>query len=140
MQRLRGGKLHTWCFHGCESEDLELNTPMQANTVRWIDRTLEGTHRTGQAPNTLQATWTMTRAGREIPHQFTGGGVIKTIGCEPVVLGTRYDPARPAVHVRATLVGCGGDAVLQGNPYSEAYAYSFPFLWVQREAGPSASV
>lgn len=140
VQRLRGGKLHTWCFHGCESDELELNTPLQANTVRWIDRTLEGTHKTGKAPDTLQATWTMTRAGREIPHSFTGGGVIQTVGCEPAVLGERYDPARPPVHVRATLLGCGGHAVLQGNPYSQAYAYAFPFLWVQRDAGPAASV
>jgi hypothetical protein len=140
LQRLRGGKLHTWSFHGCESDDLALNVPMEARAVRWIDRMLEGTHKVGQANDTLQATWTMTRAGREIKHSFNGGGVIKTAACEPVVLGAAYDSNAPPVRVRATLLGHAGEAVMQGNPYSEAYSFCFPFLWVQREANDGESL
>ena len=134
VQRLRGGALHTWCFHGCESDALDLNVPMTPNTVRWIDRTLEGTHRTGQSVECLQATWTMTREARDYAHKFGGGGVVKAVACEPAVLGARYDAKLPPVRMRATLLAHPGESVMQGNPYSQNYAYCFPFLWVQRKA------
>jgi hypothetical protein len=140
VQRLRGGKMHTWCFHGCESQELALNVPMAPKTVRWIDRTLEGTHKTGMAINGLQATWTMTRRGKDYAHKFTGGGVVRTVACEPTVLGKRNDPKLPPVKVRATLLGHAGEAVLQGNPYSQSYAYCFPFLWVQNAKAEGESV
>lgn len=133
-QRLRGGALHTWCFHGCESDALDLNVPMTPNTVRWVDRTLDGTHRTGQSVEYLQATWTMTREARDYAHKFNGGGVVKTVACEPAVLGGRYDAKLPPVRMRATLLGHPGESVMQGNPYSQNYAYCFPFLWVQHKA------
>jgi hypothetical protein len=134
VQRLKGGKLHTWCFHGCESQDLQLNVPMEAKTVRWIDRTLDDTHKVGASTNLLQATWTMTRNGKDYPHKFNTGGMVKTVACEPTVLGGLYDRLIPPLHVRATLLGHAGEQVLQGNPYSQAYAYCFPFLWVQGPA------
>ena len=135
LQRLTGGDMHTWCFHGCESNDLALNVPMAPKTVRWIDRTLDGTHRVGVANDNLQATWQMTRESREYAHKFNKGGVIKTVACEQTVLGPRYDAKLPPVNVRATLLGRAGDAVMQGNPYSQSYAYCFPFLWVQGKPG-----
>jgi hypothetical protein len=139
LQRLRGGKLHTWCFHGCETADLEINTPMQpAETTRWVDRLLEGTRRAGTAPETLQATWTMTREAKDFAHTFNGGGTIKTVAAEQAVLGEAYDSSRGRARLRATLLGQAGAAVLQGNPYSQSYAYSFPFLWVQAAATPES--
>jgi len=135
VQRLRGGKLHTWCFHGCESEDVAVNAEMKsAEDVRWIDRLLEGTRKAGKAQDTLEAVWTMTRQGREYKHTFSGGGVVKTVPCEQAAMGRLYDPNLPPVRVRATLLGHGGADVLQGNPYSQQYAYCFPFLWVQAAA------
>ncbi len=134
VQRLSGRNLHTWSFHGAESNSLVLNTPMTQQTVRWIDRTLEGTHYTGVAPDTLQATWTMTRTGSTFPYTFDGGGTIQTVGAEPTVLGSSYNAALPPVNVRATLLGQVGAAVMQGSPYSKSYAYAFPFLWVQKPA------
>jgi hypothetical protein len=136
FQRLKGLKLHTWCFHGCESEALQLNVPMEDKTVRWVDRTLEGTHKVGAATDAVQATWTMTREAREVPHKFgeRGGGTIKAVACEPAVLGDRYDAKLPPVRMRATLLGRAGDQVLQGSPFSEFYQYCFPFLWVQGPA------
>jgi len=135
FQRLSGGQMHTWCFHGCESHDLAVNVPMEMRTVRWIDRTLDGTHRVGTAADTLQATWQMTREPRDYAHKFGKGGVVKTVACEPTALGPLFDPKLPPVKVRATLLGRGGDAVMQGNPYSQSYSYCFPFLWVQGKAG-----
>jgi hypothetical protein len=133
LQRLRGRKLHTWCFHGCESEDVTLNTAMTDQTVRWVDRTLKP-HRTGQAPAALEAIWTMTRQARPIAHDFNGGGVVKTMACEPLVLGDRYDASLPPVRVRATLLQQQGATVMRGSPFSQAYQYAFPFLWVQKAA------
>jgi hypothetical protein len=139
VQRLRGGKLHTWAFHGAESRDLQLNTPMQpAAERRWLDRLLEGTQQAGKAPGVLQATWTMTREGREIPHKFDGGGVIKTVAAEQSALGKLYDENRPPAHLRATLLGHAGDDVMEGDPYSQQYQYAFPFLWVQSAAKPES--
>lgn len=131
VQRLRGGTYHTWSFHGCESDTLQLNVPMQPQTNRWTDRLLGGTQRAGPSVGTLQATWTMTRQTNSFPHTFSGGGVVDTVACEPKVLGLLYNPALPPVKVRATLLGRPNDVVMQGNPYSQAYDYCFPFLWVQ---------
>ncbi len=141
VQRLRGGKLHTWCFHGCESEEVQVNTSMTAATdSRWLDRLLPGTQRQGIAPEQLTATWTMTRAAREIPHQFKGGGVIKAVACEPTVLGKAYDANRPEVKMNVTLLDAAGQQVMVGSPYSQQYSYCFPFLWVQKPAGDGDSV
>lgn len=130
-QRLQGGTNHTWAFHGCESDSLALNVPMEARAVRWTDRTLEGTQRIGASSNVIQATWTMTRTTNSFAYPFNGGGTLRTVAAEPSVLGPLYNPAQPPVRVRATLVGRPADTVLQGNPYSANYAYCFPFLWVQ---------
>jgi hypothetical protein len=134
VQRLAGGTTHTWCFHGCESDGLDLNVPMQDGSVRWTDRTLENTRKTGTATDVLQAVWTMTREPKDHPHTFQDGGVVEAVACEPTVLGDRYDAALPPVHVRATLLGQAGQRVLQGSPYSQQYQYCFPFLWVQGPA------
>ncbi len=134
VQRISGRSYHTWAFHGAESKALDLNIPMSAQTVRWIDRTLEGTHYTGTATSPLQATWTMTRSADSYPFSFDGGGVIQTVAAEPAALGSRYDPSLAPLKMRATLLGQTGATVLQGNPYSKAYAYAFPFLWVQKAA------
>jgi hypothetical protein len=133
LQRLSGGAFHTWCFHGCESDGLALNSPMTPATNRWTDRLLEGTTYAGKAGDSLQAVWTMTRAPRTVEHRFNGGGAIKLVACEQAVLGPRYDAARPEANIRATLLGCSGSLVMQGNPYSERYQYAFPFLWVQHD-------
>ncbi|MCE9631310.1 MAG: hypothetical protein K8S94_11440, partial [Planctomycetia bacterium] len=134
IQRLAGGANHTWCFHGCESQGIDVNTPLEAKEVRWTDRLLDGSQKAGRAPATLVATWTMTREARDVPHDFNGGGVIKTVAAEQAVLGDRYDAALPPARTRATLLGVEGDTVLEGSPFSQRYAYAFPFLWVQRQA------
>jgi hypothetical protein len=134
IQRITGKAYHTWAFHGAESNSLSLNVPMTAQSVRWIDRTLEGTQYTGTATDKLQATWTMTRTGSSYPFTFNGGGTIQTVGAEPTALGDKYNASLPPVNVRATLLGQSGASVLQGNPYSKSYAYAFPFLWVQKPA------
>lgn len=132
VQRLSGGIYHTWAFHGCESDDIALNVPMAPQSTRWIDRTLEGTQKVGTGSNLIQATWTMTRVPKTVTYSFNGGGTFNTVACEPTVLGAKYNASLPPVNVRATLLGRGGDQVLQGNAYSATYAYSLPYLWVQR--------
>jgi hypothetical protein len=137
VQRVTGNTYHTWCFHGCESSNLALNVPMRSvATNRWVGRTLENTQFAGASTNMLQATWTMTRQGQSIPYKFNGGGTLRTVACEPTVLGALYNPASPPVSVRATLLGRGHDTVLEGDAYSAAYQYCFPFLWVQTTNEP----
>ena len=132
IQRLTGGGFHTWSFHGCESHELQLNVPMEtAENHKWLSRPLENTRKSGKATDSVQAVWTMTRETKEFPHTFEGGGIIKTVACEQAVLGDKFNASLPPVYVRATLLGRTGDEVLQGNAYSQQYAYCFPFLWIQ---------
>ena len=136
VQWLAGGTYHTWAFHGCESSNLALNVPMASQaglpvTNRWLDRTLEGTQFAGPGTNRLQAVWTMTRAAQTVNYSFNGGGTFSTVACEQNVLGANYNGALAPLQVRATLLGRAGDTVLQGNPFSATYQYSFPFLWSQ---------
>ena len=149
VQQLRGDALHTWCFHGIESHEMAINTPLREEVVRWTDRTLPErgdtpvlppSQRIGEAPEVLQATWTATREERQYPHRFDGGGTVTTVALEPQVLGEQYDPALPEMHVRATLLGQAGATVLSAHAFSQPYNYAFPFLWVQSPARETPSV
>jgi hypothetical protein len=134
VQWLTGGTYHTWAFHGCESSNLLLNTPMSdGSSYQWLDDDLPGTQLMGPGTNWLQAVWTMTRSASTItyPTSVYGGGTFSTVACEQTVLGTNYNASLPPEQVRATLLGRGNDTVLQGNPYSAEYQYCFPFLWSQ---------
>lgn len=148
LQRLSGRNYHTWCFHGVESHDLDMNIPMREEVVRWTDRMLPEkgdrelplSQRLGTATDNLQAVWTATREPREYEHQFSGGGTVRTVALEQTVLGDLYDPALPPARIRATLLGHGGATVMSAMPFSQPYNYAFPFLWVQHPAGDEPSI
>ncbi|MHC4872047.1 MAG: hypothetical protein ACYTFY_09395, partial [Planctomycetota bacterium] len=139
VQRLSGGKMHTWSFHGAESKTVEINTALEDKVERWTDRLLPGTQKKGTSPEILKAVWTMTREAGEYPHKFSGGGVIKTVAAEQRVLGKRYDENLPPARIRAWLLGHKGEVVYSGSPYSQNYHYAFPFLWVQNKEAPEVS-
>ena len=101
VQRLRGGKTHTWCFHGCESQDVALNVPMEPEdpkAIRWIDRTLEGKQKSGAASATLQATWTSSSTRSRTP--------LCVLTCGPKSTGSRRPRSRRSVRAaRASASG-----------------------------------
>ena len=72
----------------CNSTCRWRRRPSAGLTARWKART-----RSARPRRRLQATWTMTRSGKEYtyPKTFMGGGVVKTAACEPAVLGKLYD-------------------------------------------------
>jgi hypothetical protein len=132
LQWLGGGSFHTWAFHGCESSNLLLNIPLsEASSNQWLSDDLPGTRFSGAGSNYLQAIWTMTRSTNSFNYVAHGGGTVQTVACEQTGLDTNYNELLPPVKVRATLLGRDRDVVLQGNPYSPAYEYCFPFLWSQ---------
>ncbi len=147
VQRLSGSETHTWCFHGIESKDLDINIPMREEVVRWTDRMLPGrgdkdlplSQRIGENVHKLQAVWTATREEHEYEHQFRGGGTVRTVALEPSVLGDLYNPDLPEAHVRATLLGHEAATVMVAKPFSQPYRYAFPFLWVQHDAPEDGS-
>jgi hypothetical protein len=114
--RVAGGKTHTYAFHGAESDDFQINTPLapatSADAIRYLDKYKEGTKREGWAPGVLEATWRL-RADMEKSW-----------------LDASDEKARRAT--KLTLFGQQGDGVFVGNAYSDHYHYDFPFLSVQK--------
>jgi hypothetical protein len=121
--RVRGGKVHTYSFHGCPTEQLVVNADLKPATSpeakAYLHNHRKGTQREGTAPAMLEADWAMTPS-LQAHYQ-----------------GAAYESNR-VVTTRLTLFGRAGDALLVGNAYSDQYRYDFPFLYVQgrqHEAG-----
>lgn len=116
--RVAGGKTHTFCFHGAESDDFQINTPLQPATsefaVPYLQKHKEGTRQQGSAPAVLEADW---RLRGDMQQAW---------------LGTMDENARR--HTRLSLLGEAGADVFVGNATSNAYHYDFPFLYLQKRS------
>jgi hypothetical protein len=114
--RVRGGKVHTWCFHGCPTNSFAVNAPLAPASSEvakaYLEKHFDGTRQEGTTPALLQADWGMAPG---LQKQFQG---------------QRYDAARP-VTTRVRLLGHEGEKLMVGNAWSEHYQYNFPFLYSQ---------
>lgn len=133
VQRVKGLSIHTWNFHGTESDDLDINIPMSPTTDRWVNRHLEGTRMKGIGIDKISATWQMSRQKNTYHHTYGGGsgGDVTTVETEKVLLGSNYDESKPRINIKATLLGHANDIVYSGYCYSEYYEFAFPMLFVQ---------
>lgn len=114
--RVAGGKQHTFCFHGAESDEFTTNAPLQPATgeaANFLSQHKEGTRQQGVVPDVLDADWRLNAAN------------------EKEWLGASDEAQRR--HSRFSLLGQNGDALMVGNAYSNAYKYDFPFLYAQRK-------
>jgi hypothetical protein len=114
--RVRGGKVHTYCFHGCPTERLAVNADLapahSAAAQDYLQQHFKDTQREGTMPVTLVADWPMEPA---LQQHYQGVG---------------YESNR-TVTTRLTLFGHEGDVLMVGNAWSDRYRYNFPFLYVQ---------
>ncbi|MBX3744364.1 MAG: hypothetical protein KF833_03575 [Verrucomicrobiae bacterium] len=140
--RVRGGKWHTWSFHGADTSGeeggLTVNTSMNppptgSISAHYLRKHASTTLREGTTPGVLEATW---RLGRTSTTQNLTNGdgtalTVTTVAAEPNMLGSLYDPASPRKYTQVTLFDRAGDTVMAGNLYSAAYKLNVPNLFVQ---------
>jgi hypothetical protein len=114
--RVRGGKVHTYCFHGAPTEHLVVNADFTSATSpeakQYLSRHRDGTQLEGTAPAILQADWPMSSDLQKLYQQ------------------SYYQPDRP-VTTRLLLFGQQDQKIMVGNAWSTPYRYDFPFLYVQ---------
>lgn len=122
--RVRGGSVHTYCFHGgrASNDDFTVNAPLapatSSNALEYLRKHFEGTRREGVVPDVLQADWTL-EPGLQKHYQGPAG-----------------DPAA-RVTTRLHLFDHKGASLYTGNAFSEMYAYNFPMLYVRSAAAAS---
>jgi hypothetical protein len=86
----------------------------------------------GKAGDVVEATWQLRRKAEDIASKLAGReGVIRLVNSEEYMLQTDYDETAPRKFTRALLFGHAGDNILVGSPFSVAYNYCFPNLYVQ---------
>ncbi len=130
--RVAGGKTHTWCFHGCPSEEFKTNarlSPASSELAkRYLAKHHDKTELEGTTPSVLQATWKLRRKEEEVHG-------IKLLNAEQRILSRRfYDPASPEKYTRVHLLGHEGSKLMAANWYCKGVrAHSFPFLYVRRD-------
>lgn len=116
--RVRGGKAHTWCFHGCPTNSFAVNAPLAAASSKtakdYLAKHFEGTRQEGVTPAILQADWMMNP---KLQQSYQG---------------EHYESARP-VTTRVRLLGHAGEKLMVGNAWSDHYQYNFPFLYSRGE-------
>lgn len=122
--RVRGGAVHTYCFHGgrASNEAFSVNTPLapaaSEDAAAYLRKHFDGTRREGVAPEILQADWTLEP---QLQKSYQGA---------------HHEPDAP-VTTRLHLFSRAGDRVYTGNAFSTAYAYNFPMLYVRSAAAVS---
>jgi len=134
--RTAGGKVHTWCFHGCVSEEFAVNTPMKPaedeTARRYLASYYKDTAQEGASPGVLEASWRLRRSESKVD-------ALTLRNAEQIMLEKLYDPAAPPKTCAVTLFGREGDRVLVANWYARLIGtrmFNFPFLHVRRE-GPA---
>lgn len=140
--RVRGGKRHTWVFHGCDSDDFKVNAPLAPAAgadAEYLKEHLDTGRLAGTAGEVVEATWQLRRKAEDIRSAVPEKeGVINLPNAERNMLGRDYDEAAPRKFTRVRLFGHGGEKLLVGSPFSVAYNFAFPFLHVQTDAQSEA--
>lgn len=129
--RVAGGSTHTWCYHGCVSEQFTTNAGLQPATSniakKYLSRHLGGTATEGTAPDVLEATWLLRRTEETLNE-------IPLKNAEKRILAELYDEAAPRKLTRVALFGQAGAKVMSANFYSrDIRQYNFPMLYVRRD-------
>lgn len=122
--RVSGRNVHTWCFHGPESDDIILNTELvpaySQEALEYLNSQPGEPHsysyrnqREGVVSGTLEVIWPLNRDS------------------ERAMLGADYNPNAPRRYLRARLFGHDGELLLVGNAWSDSYNYDYPFVYVR---------
>jgi hypothetical protein len=150
VERVAGGNLHTYCFHGTVSDDFQTNSQNTTSTPQgadadYIHRFLQGDglRMAGDAPGVLEATWRLRRATDTITAINRDGQKLELPqkNEEGEMQTGSYNAATPRKFTRLHLLGHEGDRVI--SAYYEpkgADKTTWPFLFVQRRGENLQSV
>ena len=155
--RVRGGKRHTYCFHGPEEDEFTSNAvgvrPLGFNFGNNADATpaahylrkfvVADSKTAGKAPAVLQATWRLQRGGDPlaltIPEkdaqgvdQPTGKKEMPRANTEQRILGPNYDAASPRKFTRLHLFEHEGGDILTGKWVATSPNVALQCLYAQR--------
>jgi hypothetical protein len=145
VERIAGGSMHTYCFHGTISDEFHVNAaamgePQAGAEADYLRRFLQGgdcPRQAGTAPESLEATWRLRRSEQTVNTLDRDGKpvAIKIAAGEAAMLGPAYDPASRPKFTRLHLPGQAGARVLTAwlmptdhNPERATW----PFLFVQK--------
>jgi len=133
--RVSGGKQHTYAFHATLDDELKTNVPnpQPYDKLPQVEQEYLAGHRYrpeirtgGDAPDTVVATWRMTRQSKG----FTEQQVNRLI----------WDPNSPRKYTRLHLLGQRGARVLTGWFYCRQWDYGWRQLYVQHRAGADRDI
>ncbi|MHC4872049.1 MAG: hypothetical protein ACYTFY_09405 [Planctomycetota bacterium] len=130
--RVKGGKVHTWSFHGAPSEEFKTNAGLQKAesqlAMKYLGGHRDGTELEGVAGDTVEAEWLMRRKEEVIDG-------IKLKNAEKAMLRKLYDEKAPRKKTKITLFGHKGSKVMVADWYAnKRRQHTFPFLYVRDEA------
>ncbi len=149
--RVRGGKWHTWSFHGADSGvepgGFVVNTPMSApaadsGSAHYLRKHSTASLAEGVAPGKLEATWRLSRttSTNALNNADDAALTVKTVAAEQSMLGGDFDAAAPRKFTKVSLFDRAGDVVMAGNLYSAAYSINQPIFYAQsRQDGTNYS-
>jgi len=152
VQRVSGGKLHTWCFHGTISDDFQVNMinpseSLPSEDATYLRRFLNGNglKYSGDAPETAIATWRLRRDTNTLQGVTRNGDTIamKQVNAEQRMLNATYDESAPRKYTRVHLAEHETSRLLVGHfePNVPTRSDTWPFLYAQRRsAEPMDSV
>ena len=156
--RVRGGRRHTYAFHGCEDDEFASNAlnvravgfryGANADTsdeAQYLNKFVVADSKTaGVAPEVLQATWRLARGGdplvltlpendAEGNPQPTGRQEMPRRNTERSILGASYDEAAPRKYTRLHLLDHAGAKVLTGTFVATSPGTHMRCLFAQRD-------
>ncbi|OGX45666.1 MAG: hypothetical protein A3G38_00020 [Omnitrophica WOR_2 bacterium RIFCSPLOWO2_12_FULL_51_8] len=146
--RVKGGKWHTWCFHGAdtsgEADGFRVTPALtridDADTAslsaQYLRKHANGTRFEGVAPDKIEAFWRVGRSRLSFPNMCAQDGTclnnVTTVAAEQNMYGGDFNAASPRKYTKVTLFNRQGDTVMAGNLFSAYYAMNIPNLFVQR--------
>jgi hypothetical protein len=156
VQRVEGGKLHTFCFHGTYSDEFDVNvknktmeTPKEDESYmrKWLKG--EGMRFFGDSADPLVATWRLRRSAGAIDALKRDAAkpegmpvTLKQHNAEQAMLGVNYRENAPHKYTRLHLFGHGGEHLIAAHfqPSEANVQETWPFLLLQRKGQNVESV
>ncbi len=152
VERVSGGNVHTYCFHGTVSDDFQINSDKSGEVsneleINYLRRFMQGKgmKTSGIAPDVLSATWRLRRNEEKVNALDRDGKpvTLQLPNMEAHMQGGSYDQATPMKYTRVHLLGHKGDRVLTASPSTtenNPEKITWPFLFVQKRGTNLQSV
>jgi len=151
VQRVAGGERHTFCFHGCQSEQFTVNPAERGETFsadeeQYLRRFLKGPGMrfSGRTPALLTATWQLRRSAEVSKAVDRDGNPIelRQDNAEKIMLGANFLESAPPKFTRLYLADHPGERLLVASftPKTNHVQHTWPFLMIQQNGTNLQSV